>query len=246
MTRQGEIDYFKNIGHEGLAHALNKPYSDFHCGRYLMELGAIMALLPPPPAKLLDLGCGTGWTSFFFARRGYDVTGQDISEVAIRWANRGREREGLDHLRFVVGDYETMSFDNEFDCAVFFDSLHHADHEEDAIRGVYRALKAGGICVTSEPGIGHERSRSSIDAVRKWRVTEKDMPPRRIIKAGQKAGFKNFETYPHTTSNAVIYGRPDAQGAAGKWFRWKPIQTLAALSVILFYKRLSGIVVMTK
>jgi hypothetical protein len=48
MPTPGELAYFRNIGEEGLKHATHKPWSDPQCGLYLMELGAIMGLLPPP------------------------------------------------------------------------------------------------------------------------------------------------------------------------------------------------------
>ena len=79
MAKQGEIDYLKNIGQDGIQHAVHKPFSDPECGKYLSELGAVFTLLPPPPARLLDIGCGTGWTSRFFARRGYEVVGIDMA-----------------------------------------------------------------------------------------------------------------------------------------------------------------------
>ena len=42
-----------------------------------------MGFLPDPPARILDMGCGGGWTSIFFAKRGYEVVGQDISQDMI-------------------------------------------------------------------------------------------------------------------------------------------------------------------
>ncbi|MCL5291269.1 MAG: class I SAM-dependent methyltransferase [Actinobacteria bacterium] len=208
MGKEREILYLKNIGEDGIKHAVNKPFSDESCGNYLAEMGAIMSLLPPPPAKLLDLGCGTGWTSCFFARRGYEVTGQDISEDMICYANLNKDKEELDNLHFIAGDYEGMDFSCEFNCAVFFDSLHHSLNEEDAIRMVYKALKPGGICVTSEPGLGHEVNPGTIDAVRKYNVIERDMPPEKIIHAGKKAGFTIFKVYPHALQlNALVYDR---------------------------------------
>ena len=83
MAKQGEIDYLMRIGEAGARHAAGKPYSDVGCGSYLMQIGCIMSLLPQPPCRLLDAGCGTGWTSVLFARRGYDVVGVDISEDMI-------------------------------------------------------------------------------------------------------------------------------------------------------------------
>ncbi|MHB9155615.1 MAG: class I SAM-dependent methyltransferase, partial [Endomicrobiales bacterium] len=124
MVKQGEKEYFRNIGQEGITHSINKPYSDDKCAEYLMEIGLIMGLLPSPPARLLDLGCGTGWTSFFFARRGYSVTGQDISADAIDCANKTKVRELLGEApTFIECDYEQMRYADEFDCAVFYDSL---------------------------------------------------------------------------------------------------------------------------
>ena len=115
--KQGEIDYMKNIGDDGAQAAFDKPFSHFTCSKNLVDLGIIMALLPPPPARLLDLGCGTGWTSAFFARRGYRVTGQDIAPDMIQYAERNRARYEATDLDFVLSDYESLNFTKPFDCA---------------------------------------------------------------------------------------------------------------------------------
>jgi SAM-dependent methyltransferase len=209
MTKQGEIEYLKNIGEEGIWHAVNKPFSDGFCHGYLFQIGAVMALLPPTPAKLLDIGCGTGWTSIFFAKRGYEVTGIDISPDMIYHANLQKGKEKIDRSRFLVHDFESADFNDEFDCAVFFDSLHHAMNEEAAIYMAYRALKYEGICIASEPGQGHAKSPIAIEQVNKYNVTEKDMPPGKIIALGRKAGFRKFEVYPHAFDLCnLIYVQP--------------------------------------
>jgi SAM-dependent methyltransferase len=195
MSKQGEIDYFKSIGEEGKIHAYNKPFSDPKCGSYLFDIGAILSLLPPPPAKLLDLGVGSGWTSIFFAQRGYDVVGQDIAGDSLELANANKKRYGVDNVEFIRSDYEEMDFDNEFDCAVFYDCLHHAIDEKKTVQSVYNALKADGVCIFIEPGMGHSKSPKSIMVVREWDVTEKDMPPAKIIKIGKEVGFKKHKVF---------------------------------------------------
>jgi SAM-dependent methyltransferase len=40
---------------------------------------ALRRLLPPPPARVLDVGAGTGFLSLVLARQGYDVTALDLS-----------------------------------------------------------------------------------------------------------------------------------------------------------------------
>src|SRR5947209_908993 len=98
MAKNGEIGYLSKLSEAAIRHAVNKPFSDPGCCRYLAEMGALLALLPPPPARLLDLGCGTGWTSVFFARAGYDVVGVDIAPDMIAHAEENRDRAGVDRL----------------------------------------------------------------------------------------------------------------------------------------------------
>jgi SAM-dependent methyltransferase len=250
MAKQGEIEYLQKIGEHGIQHAVNKPFSDPGCGAYLSDLGAILALLPPVPARLLDLGCGTGWTSVFFAKRGYDVVGVDISPDMIFHANGNKERDDLTNLQFMVSDYESMRFQNEFDCVVFFDALHHAVDEEEAIRQAYRALKPGGVCITVEPGRGHSRMPVSKSAMEKYGVTEKDMPPRWIIKMGKRAGFKKFTVFPHPTHVLrVTYSIP-IEGWLARLARrlmvMRKFVTLAAMAWLLHSLKNHGMVCLVK
>ena len=197
MSKEGEKNYLKNLGEEGIIHSLNKPFSDINCGEFLIGIGAVMSLFPPPPAKILDLGCGTGWTSIFFCKAGYEVTGVDISDFSISHAQNLKKKEQLNNVNFIVSDYEDLTFEDEFDCIVFFDSLHHSEDEALALKMAYRALRKNGICITSEPGKGHSHAESSINAVNKFKVTEKDMPSSKIIKYSKKAGFRIAKVMPH-------------------------------------------------
>ncbi len=222
MAKSGEIDYLKNLDEAGVRHAVHKPFSDSGRARYLAEMAAVLALLPPPPARLLDLGCGTGWTSVFFARAGYEVVGVDISPDMIAHAEANRERAGVEGLDFAVCDYESLPFDGEFNGAVFYDALHHAVDEAAAVRGAYRALRPGGVCVTSEPGEGHGRSPAAVEAVRRYNVTEKEMPPARVIELGRRAGFRGGRFYPHAFDlHQNLYQRdPDSAAPVHRWPLW--------------------------
>jgi len=195
MPKEGEINFPNALDEAGRRHAVLKPFSDDGCGRYLRDIGAVMELLPLPPARLLDLGAGTAWTSAFFAKRGYAVTAQDISPGMIEMARRNRAVHELKNLEFLVQDYEQMDFACEFDCAVFFDSLHHAEDESAALRSAYRALKSGGVCVTAEPEQGHAAATSSREFAARYLVTEKDMYPAHIIALAREIGFRRCEVF---------------------------------------------------
>jgi SAM-dependent methyltransferase len=249
MTKLAEQAFLSNIGESGQQHALNKPFSDPTCGENFAGMGVIMQLLPPPPARVLDLGCGTGWTSSFLALRGYDVIGHDIAPDMLALARENKERYGAASLDFVQGDYEQLPFENEFDAAIFYDSLHHCDDEEAALRTVYRALKPGGILITHEPGEGHSTNPHSVQAMQLYGVNERDMPPWLIMQAGAKAGFHSPRVLPMpATLHQIFYdfGPPARPGRWGILRRLRLVRPVRLLRMLLARHRIGAIVVLKK
>ena len=59
--------------------------------------------------KILDLACGFGRHSLEFARRGYDVTGIDITPAYIDYANEQAKKENL-NAKFICQDIRTITF----------------------------------------------------------------------------------------------------------------------------------------
>ncbi len=62
--------------------------------------------------KILDLACGFGRHSLELARRGYDVTGIDITPAYIAYANEQAEKENL-KARFICEDIRSITYDRE-------------------------------------------------------------------------------------------------------------------------------------
>jgi SAM-dependent methyltransferase len=248
--KQGEINYLQALGVEGRAHAVGKPFSDPQCGRYLVALGQIMQLLPPPPARLLDLGCGTGWTSRMLAKSGYDVVGCDIAPEMIDCADEIKWREAVASVSFCTKDYEELDFDSEFDAVIFFDALHHAEDEVLALTAAYCALRPGGVCVISEPGEGHSTTPESIRAMQEFGVTEKDMPPHHVVAIGQKLGFR-ASVHPHLSQLIVTQAESVARPYRRRLLHRLPFVPrikLLFLSVLIFvsWKWRNGVVVLVK
>lgn len=209
VPKQAEIDYVSKLTPAEFAYVIEKPFSDATCGQHLMDLGLMLSLLPPPPRTLLDLGVGSGWTSLLFAQRGYEVVGLDLAPAMIELAREKQARLGLAQLRFVVGDYESVDTQSTFDIAIFYDALHHAEDEDLALSAVCRVLKPGGLCLTAEPGADHDAAEATRGAVDRFGVTEKSMPPSRIIAAGRRAGFRSFDVYERPTTR-ILARDPDA------------------------------------
>jgi len=61
--------------------------------------------LPAPPAKVLDIGAGTGSLSLLAAELGHEVTALDLSERMLAAARRKAEERGFE-IAFVVGPAE--------------------------------------------------------------------------------------------------------------------------------------------
>lgn len=100
-----------------------------------------------PPARILDVACGYGRHSVELARRGFAVTGLDLSSVQLAHARERAAAAAVD-VDWRRGDSRTMTFDAEFDAAInMFLSFGYFDTDEEhlaLLRGVARALRPGG------------------------------------------------------------------------------------------------------
>lgn len=96
---------------------------------------------------LLDLGCGNGRDSVFFAENGIHVIGIDASNVAIEILEQTHGSE--EHLEFMCDDFVTASvlFHREYDYCYSRFTLHAISErqEQQLIANVYKALKKDGL-----------------------------------------------------------------------------------------------------
>ena len=105
---------------------------------------------PRPGTEILDVGTGRGRHARVLARRGYCVTGLDLSPNALAVARARAEAEGLgpDRLTFVEGDMREPLCAACFGGVVnLFTSFGYFDDEADhgrAIQAMAAALKPGG------------------------------------------------------------------------------------------------------
>lgn len=246
--KQGERDYYAQLGAEGLAHSLGKPFSDDCCAQYLAAMTALFSLMAPPPARVIEFGCGTGWLSLALAQRGYDVVGVDIANEATDLARRAAATRELPNVQFVASDYENFEGSGRFDYAIFHDALHHAESEIAALRCAYAALAPGGCLITLEPGSAHAAAPTSLEAVERFGVHEKSMPPSHIIAVGRLAGFKRHLVLPHPHQhNRLIYRRaylraPSQRELASLRF----LSVMRAVAQLLRWRQDPGLVLLWK
>jgi len=150
------------------------------------------------PARILDVGCGTGANLLMLANYG-EAEGVDVSEEALAFC-RAR---GLDKVR--LGAAEELPYeDGTFDLVTAFDVVEHMDDDLAGLKEMRRVLRPGGRALLFVPAfmflwglqddVSHHR--------RRYRLPEL----RRVL---EQAGFEvERSTYANITFFApILLGR---------------------------------------
>src|SRR6202165_1465292 len=108
-------------------------YDDYLAERTPGEIDRLEALLAlRPPLRILDLPCGQGRHAIELARRGYDVTGVDLSPFLLKVAEERARADGV-RVRWLSGDMRQPIVSESFDVVLnLFTSLgYFADDADD-------------------------------------------------------------------------------------------------------------------
>lgn len=150
----------------GAAHVAANPWwPEFYSEKYLptfaetfskddsateQEVAALERLLPAPPARVLDAGCGRGRHALGLARAGYAVTGLDQGQRLIAEAQARAADAGL-LIDFVVGDLVKHPWRDRFDAVIsMYTAFGYCETPEEDIEWLAayaRALRIGGMLV---------------------------------------------------------------------------------------------------
>jgi ubiquinone/menaquinone biosynthesis C-methylase UbiE len=108
--------------------------------------------------SILDLGCGTGRHSIELAKRGYTVTGLDLSESQLERAREKAKNQEIE-VKFIQGDARNLSFHNQFDlvimlCEGAFPLMETDEMNFMILKNAYRSLrKPGKLIFTTLNGL---------------------------------------------------------------------------------------------
>ncbi len=125
----------------------------FADGEPRLELARTLELLerilPPPPARLIDVGGGPGAYASALARRGYDVHLYDLLDLHVQQARQTSDAQPQHAFSANVADARSLSEpDVSADAVLLLGPLYHLTERAErieALREALRILKPGGV-----------------------------------------------------------------------------------------------------
>jgi SAM-dependent methyltransferase len=118
--------------------------------RFLDEIGQYL----PPTGLVLDIGCGFGLFSLYYAAsaRGRLVRGIDVNRRRIALARRAAARLGLENVVYEEGDARDFKGDAAVSAAYMLDIVHHVapDAVPGLLRELHRAVAPGGLLLVKD------------------------------------------------------------------------------------------------
>ena len=140
-TKQWYETLFENYGHQYDNESFTQGTTG-ECDFLEQELHFDKSL------KLLDVGCGTGRHSIELSKRGYSITGVDLSDSQLARAREKAAMQGLS-IDFLKHDARDLPFNGEFDVAIMlceggFPLMETDEMNFEILRNVTKSLKNQG------------------------------------------------------------------------------------------------------
>jgi 2-polyprenyl-3-methyl-5-hydroxy-6-metoxy-1,4-benzoquinol methylase len=170
-----------------------------------------------PPARVADIGCGTGWSSIAIARA-YPkvmVEGFDSDDASIALARSNAAEAGVaQRVTFHLRDASDPQLVGRYDLVTFFECVHDFGRPVEALKVARRLLAEGGSVMVADERVGERFSAPSDDVERLmygWSVlfclptgladepsvgTGTVMRPATLRRYAVEAGFRNVEVLP--------------------------------------------------
>jgi 2-polyprenyl-3-methyl-5-hydroxy-6-metoxy-1,4-benzoquinol methylase len=170
-----------------------------------------------PPARVADVGCGTGWSSVGIAVAYPMVTveGFDLDSASIEEATRNAVNSGVaDRVTFEVRDAADPNLAGSYDLVTAFETIHDMSNPVGALRAMRGLAKEGGTVVIADEKVAEEFTAPGDDLERfmyGWSAvhclpvgmvgadsaaTGTVMRPSRLRQYAREAGFAGIEVLP--------------------------------------------------
>lgn len=214
-TAQASLD-------RGLAHSFRKPFGAPWGTEPWLKWATIADVLGRLGVEggrtILDLGCGSGWTTLFLAEAGYRPTGVDLAPASIQMATARAQRWSAS-AEFEVADMDALDLGRQFDAILVYDALHHTARQGRVVANVARHLRPGGWALFGEPSWLHAISPGARRASRDLGWIERGVSVSLLRRDCRRAGLRETRRFFEPT-------RPYESRTRG--FAWQLVKLCAA------------------
>ena len=159
---------------------------------FLAALKKLARYLPPPGARVLDIGTAGGAFLDAAIKFGYDAWGMEPSRYLVA---KGKERG----MKIEQGVIESHTFaKSSFDLVTLWDVLEHVPDPRDALVRVRELLTPGGILLINYPDIGTWQAK--LAGRRFWWILSVHLQhfcPSTVRQICKRSGFEVFHFQPY-------------------------------------------------
>jgi SAM-dependent methyltransferase len=194
---------------------------------FLQELGKVwlpaisdvhQRLESDPPARVADVGCGTGWSAIGIAQSypKVQVDGFDLDEASVEIARANEREAGLsDRVQFHVRDAADPQLAGRYDLVTAFECVHDMSRPVDGLKAMRSLAGDDGTVLVVDERVGEEFSTTTENDIDRmmygWSIlhclpvgkadepsaeTGTVMRPPVLRRYAEEAGFKGVEILP--------------------------------------------------
>ncbi|WP_353828729.1 class I SAM-dependent methyltransferase [Agromyces sp. SYSU T0242] len=135
---------------------INRPWFEHRLAEALAGVPELDEVLRRPSARIVDVGCGHGWSTIALARAYPDaaLVGVDVDEPSIEAARAHAADAGLsDRVTFVLGGGETLADEDGFDAGFVFEAVHDMPAPVEVLAALRRAVRDDGAVVIMDEAV---------------------------------------------------------------------------------------------
>ena len=154
MTQNDLVHKIRHLGEKAPAHEATHLHSNLITllthGRSNKMAPVVKTVLSRKPGRILDIGCGYGAISIFFALQGMETVGIDLQEEHLQAGEALAKELGISTVSFEKMDACAISV-NGFDVALSTDFFEHLPYESQSahLHAVRKALNQGGALLSA-------------------------------------------------------------------------------------------------
>ncbi len=184
-----------------------------------------------PGSKVLDLGCGDGYDSLWFAEKGARVTGVDM----IKSHHWSKIMKNYPQISFIKANAENLSFTNgRFDIVFAKDAIHHSQNPQKFLEEAWRLTKESGCMVIVEANRSNPLFYVHLTLLgghqhfgkRKFRDLVKE------LEGGKKIKFLEFEAHVFPCSERIRKLAVKVENRLEKLSFWRPFLSYNVAAVL--------------